>query len=254
MPLGDLDCCFVEVRERKKELKQLCTGCKAKTACEDNMMENFVGTPATYQCRPDFRYQKFGRAAGRQSVCRQCFKTCNSPDLFGIHTCFGQIHDVAGGIDATNFATSSTLFKMKFSSVAVSTNFPWGATVDVADIDALGIPTWAVCDRLADAAILNEIETYTSDILDNVWMPNVADGKVVAHGNADNTRDLADEMLMWGLHGATKEWWSSDLKVIQDRLADKTRNVQTYIASDFVDAAHPPVGTVIPAGTYFGKK
>jgi len=256
-PLGDLDCCFIEVRERKQKLQQLCTGCKAKTACEDNKMENFVGVPATYQCRPDYRYQKYGRAAGRQSVCRQCFKTCDPAMAgFGIHTCFGQIHQE--GLTSANFAASSTLFKMRFSDATVAANFPWGLnsnSYDGADIDAFGIPTWAVCDTLTDAAILLSISTFATDNLDNVWMPNPADGKVASYGNNDNTRDIADEMLMWGLHGATKEWWSSDLKIIQDRLALKTQNVQTYIDTDFIDVAPAtPANPAIPAGTYFGKK
>ena len=55
---GDKDCCFVEVRETKQALQQLCTGCKSKNSCENLRDENFTSLPgARDQCRPNYRYQ-----------------------------------------------------------------------------------------------------------------------------------------------------------------------------------------------------
>jgi hypothetical protein len=31
--------------------------------------------------------------------------------------------------------------------------------------------------------------------------------------------------IYWGIHGATKEWWASDLKAIQNKVAAKNNNV-----------------------------
>merc|ERR1712176_859006 len=99
-PKGDKDCCFVEVRETRQKLQQLCTGCKDKNACVNLRDENFVGKPKWMnQCKPDYRLQYAGKYAGNQSVCRQCFSTCDVDTDDNKKMCFGG---------------SSTATKMKF--------------------------------------------------------------------------------------------------------------------------------------------
>merc|ERR1712046_242661 len=74
-PLGDKDCCFVEIRE-------------------ENQAENFnpVALPDgenVDQCRPDYRQQRMGKRENNQSVCRQCFQACDPSAASG--NCFGGI-------------------------------------------------------------------------------------------------------------------------------------------------------------------
>jgi len=245
-PLGDKDCCFIEVREKKQKLMQLCTGCKAKRACEDNKYENFVGIPSTYQCRPDYRYQKHGKFAGTQSVCRQCFRTCD-PDMgvFGLRTCFGQIE--IEGSDSSNWQQQGRTMTIvqKFSDAAVHSHFPWSPRASMPDTTALGIPTWAVMDTQKDITITTAIATFSDVRTRNVWFPKTptsTHGKTADYGTPNNNRDVADEMTFWAIQGASKEWWMSDLKHIQNHLASKTVDVATnFVVGDFVHV-HVPIG------------
>jgi len=256
-PLGDKDCCFIEVREKKQKLMQLCTGCKAKRACEDNKYENFVGIPSTYQCRPDYRHQKLGKFAGTQSVCRQCFRTCD-PDMgvFGLRTCFGQI-EVEGLVSANwDQLGHSMVFLQKFSDSAVHSHFPWSPRASMPDTTALGIPTWAVMDIQKDITLVTAIGSFTSPNTRNVWFPKSggnAHGKATTYGTPNNVREVADEMTFWAIQGASKEWWMSDLKEIQDDLAAKTVSGDLFVVSDFVHV-HTPVGPTAAPGAAYGKK
>lgn len=261
-PLGDKDCCFIEVREKKQKLMQLCTGCKAKRACEDNKYENFVGIPSTYQCRPDYRYQKFGKFAGTQSVCRQCFRTCD-PDMgvFGLRTCFGQIE--IEGSDSTNWqqAGHTMTIVQKFSDTNVASRFPWSPRASMPDTTALGIPTWAVMDTQKDLVIATAIETFSSDNLRNVWFPhsgqnkaNSLHSKLKTYGTPNNVRNIEDEMTFWAIQGASKEWWMSDLKHIQNHLATKTAGGTLFLTTDFIHVHTPAGTTAAPATIYAGKK
>jgi len=85
-PSGDYDVCFLELRSTHNNVQQICTGCKDLNACEHLKFENFRNanpstTPTPFdQCRPTVAQ---GNARGRfgnsrQSVCRQCFNTCDS--------------------------------------------------------------------------------------------------------------------------------------------------------------------------------
>lgn len=201
--LGDKDCCFVEVREQKQVLKQLCTGCKDFTACYDNRDQNFEGPTPTHQCRPDYRQQKYGRSSGQQSVCRQCFHTCLSaePDK-----CFG-------GLAAINTEKD---FGLLFNTNEAM--YPWnGHGPDNHVSAALGIPLHqAVADTLADRAATGIVEMVaTPSSLANVYFHNAVDGKVFAPGQ-----------LFWGVQGASKFWWQADLRVIQNEPGLLVENFQ----------------------------
>jgi len=248
---GDKDCCFVEVRENNQALQQLCTGCKSRDACENLRDENFHNDNRNPQrrnrnfdqCRPDYRLQYAGRRGrNTQSVCRQCFNTC-LPD------------------DATNdggsfcFGGSITKNSHHYLGLKLSTNkafFPWGNHYQPSsDHVGLGIPI-AVVDPAADIDVVNEIQKGTPNGIDsklrNVYFYDSTatsgneDGKAKSSQSVMNgVRDKDQEMVYWGLQGASEEWWRQDLKKIQNDLRNKgspvgtvALNTHAYVASDFV--------------------
>lgn len=206
-PLGDLDCCFVEIREEYQQLQQLCTGCKDSRACMDNKAENFNPTALSDgehvdQCRPDYRQQRIGKRENNQSVCRQCFKTCDSTVDSGAN-CFGSI----------NVNTPQNIaFKLNTNK----SNYPWTSALTAADFIGFGIPTLFRADSAATGnTIHTEIANFDADTL-NLYFASNTDGKVDP-SDGDGTGE-ANEMIYWGLHGASKAWWSSDLKAKQTAL------------------------------------
>lgn len=203
---GDKDCCFVEIRETAQSLQQLCTGCKDKNACENLRDENFVGTnQINHQCRPDYRQQMIGRFnRSVQSVCRQCFNTCDNANptttqCFGNHGSKGSHHQ----------------FTMPFS--AKSSLYNWNGYYRGADVKGMGIPTGAaVASTDAVAADIAASTGTGTALVDNVYFQEVA-------GKNDNDAKLypgneATANLYWGLQGASRTWWQSDLKAIQDQV------------------------------------
>lgn len=222
-PLGDLDCCFVEVREQQQQLQQLCTGCKDKTACEDNKAENFIGSLTLHhQCRPDYRQQRIGRRGPQQSTCRQCFSKCEGT-ASDVKMCFGNMPHT-GNTAGNEFANKLFTNRAKY---------PWGqiGVGSVADQTGVyGIPTGFMADSGVDSTIIGLINNVqsTPDNLVNIYFNNNSDGKT-AVSNGDSTRDAA-EMTFWGLQGAGQTWWSSNLKSIQTKLYGKTA---TPVGADF---------------------
>jgi hypothetical protein len=215
---GDEDCCFVEIREKKQNLHQLCTGCKDATACMDNQAQNFEGNSfLNFQCRPDYRLQRAGRQAGRQSVCRQCFQTCD----FTVDTdlCFGAI--------ATTATTANVMFTL-LSAQADIAGTTWNGFRTEADVLGFGIPTHGRLDNAEDSATIGEIETHTAGTL-NLWFKNAANGK--AHTD-DGAGRSGDDMVFWGLQGADQAWWSDDLKTIQSILNTATNAGNTGITTN----------------------
>ena len=207
---GDLDCCFVEVREKYQSLQQLCTGCKAKNACENLMRQNFVKQSDSDsdtnvfadQCRPNYYLQRRKyRYGSQQSVCRQCFNKCNSNE-YDSKYCFGSIQGNTGAEVMIPFATNSNKY------VGVS---------NPVDTLALGIPTWLLIDQTLDATALLEIENFNQH---NIYVNDQTNGKVSQIGG-NNERSL-DEMTYWSLQGGNRAWWRSDLKNRQDLYQLKT--------------------------------
>jgi len=212
---GDKDCCFVEVRETKQALQQLCTGCKSKNSCENLRDENFTSLPgARDQCRPNYRYQTFTRNEAFQSVCRQCFNTCSSANP---ERCFGG-----------SYTTTKSFFKNQLS--ANQNNYAWGGYYNgPAEIDSIGIPTHAQVDLQLDGTVSGLITTLSaspaSESMLNVFFNNAANGKADPSNN-DGTRD-ANEMTFWSVSGASEAWWASDLKTIQDNLRNYGTSART---------------------------
>lgn len=204
--LGDKDCCFVEVRFSHQKLQQLCTGCKDKTACEDNMAENFRGTHMDNddQCRPEMLQQKTNsRHEQTQSVCRQCFNTCDKASHNGAF-CFGSITNDVSKTPAEfmiPFATSSTLLNMETPHGRLD----WAGSI--------GIPTWVLVDGAfsEDASAESDISTSTaSNVFFNTGANN--NGKVALAGDSQWT---VTDMTYWSLAAGNKAWWQSDLKTSQ---------------------------------------
>ena len=201
-PLGDLDCCFVEVRSKYMKLQQLCTGCKDKRACEDNRKQNFAVQddtsirPLLDQCRPSFYLQmKNKRWGSQQSVCRQCFRTCD-PSQFGGRYCFG------GGLDDD----TGKPITMPFATSAG--NYPAAATGGLTDTAVLGIPSGLMLSQDVDATAIAAITAFTHG--KNLYFDHASNGKLY-DGDDDDNREL-DEMTYWSLEGADKAWWRSELK------------------------------------------
>lgn len=239
-PLGDKDCCFVEIREQNQKLQQLCTGCKERTACEQNRLENFKDPTAVNinmlldQCKPDYRQQKIGRRAPQQSVCRQCFSTCdNAVDTTtqGSDYCFGSI------------SSASTTRNVAFNLNTNQAKFLWNGHLSQPDSDFLGfgIPTHAVLDGTQNSGAVSEIENANANTATNPEVLNVffklnanTNSKVYDTNLADNTPAKTTEMTYWGLQGAPRGWWVADLKVIQTTLNGITGSAGIFSKSNFV--------------------
>jgi len=228
--LGDFDCCFVEVRVTDKKLQQLCTGCKDKTACRDNQFENFNGRHDNdEQCRPEMIQQRVnGRHGATQSVCRQCFKTCNPAEYKGAY-CFGSIDPdpslqaiVAPATMPTNGRFFTIPFTSKHTLIKLDTHHTGPAaspvvfretTPDVAM--TLGIPTHILVDTTDGYSGTIQAEITTS-LASNVFFGNAADGKEPDSATTGNKWERED-MTYWSLLAGDKDWWKSDLKTLQQR-------------------------------------
>jgi len=231
--LGDLDCCFIEVRATDQKLQQLCTGCKDYTACKDNMYENFNGRyDNDEQCRPEFIQQRYrGRHGGTQSVCRQCFKTCNPGDYMGAF-CFGGV-DGNNPVDMFGF---SVPFLSAPNLLTIDLSVEWQTPRPdheyhhyPFDSDfTMGIPTWIPVDESngKSAQFLNNIATTASNFFFGHMVTMNPDGTSDFQQNVDSKAHSSDgtadkfevaDMTYWSVLTGDREWWQSDLKMLQDR-------------------------------------
>jgi len=217
---GDKDCCFVEVRETAQSLQQLCTGCKSRKACENLRDENFHNDNKNPQrrnrnfdqCRPDYRLQRIGRRGPGQSVCRQCFNTCDPDDTAndGGSFCFGGSH------------IKSAHKQIAINLLSNKATYPWGDYYQIStDFNAMGIPI-AVVDTILDNVIYADVGSKAASTLKNVYFydaPGGSDSKSPPSTTTlANNREKNSEMAYWALQGASEEWWRSDLKTIQNNL------------------------------------
>jgi hypothetical protein len=237
--LGDLDCCFIEIRATDQALQQLCTGCKDFTACKDNMYENFNGRyDNDEQCRPEFIQQRYkGRHGGTQSVCRQCFKTCEPQDFHGAF-CFGGIDGGDTGTDTNMFAFSvpfDTSPQLLSIDLEVESQLPRPNPSNSLDhhypadsFFSLGIPTWIPIDETDPrcATFRTNIETTRSNWFFGHQVTIQADGShdfstlvPAKQHSTDGTADVYEvaDMTYWSVLAADRAWWMSDLKALQDR-------------------------------------
>merc|ERR1711937_1067520 len=106
-------------------------------------------------------------------------------------------------------------FTMPFS--AKSFLYNWNGYYRGADVKGMGIPTGAAVASgdAVTAGIAASTGTGTA-LVDNVYFQEVA-------GKNDNDAKVypgneATANLYWGLQGASRTWWQSDLKAIQDRV------------------------------------
>jgi hypothetical protein len=209
---GDKNCCFIEIRETAQQLQQLCTGCKSKNACENLRDENFhFDTPNSlgvtssnekvYQCRPDYRQQIVGKHATKQSVCRQCFATCD-PTLV--------VDNKTGGYCFGGAAAGANMHALKFNLQTNKGDYPWGSFYNsaIADVgDGLGIPV-AQLTATETAGDVTDAAQWAA--LLNLYSTDATNGRTAPAGTATS-------VVFWGLQGADQAWWSSNLKDIQTR-------------------------------------
>jgi hypothetical protein len=227
--LGEKDCCFVELRETKDKLQQICTGCKAYQACHDLKRQNFVWSDSkgitTHemphdQCRPVHnRLQSVGRFRGQQSVCRTCFRQCkleaDNTDGKG-SMCFGGLQENGGDFSLTFPPTPPAM----------------AGTWEMNGTPVLGIPTWGAFDKTADTDIIACIEagaplclpaslaapqlTYTNYNHVYFGKSSAANGKTYDVTYQDGDRSVFTEMTFWQIQDQPKPWWQTDLKREQD--------------------------------------
>jgi len=220
---GDKDCCFVEIRETAQQLQQLCTGCKSRVACENLRDENFhfdtpnsfgkaISNEKVYQCRPDYRQQIVGKHATKQSVCRQCFNTCDPLEVVDSKT---------GGYCFGGSAGKTTMHKLRFNLQTNKGSYPWGAFYNsaIADVaDGMGIPI-SVLTGTTTAGDVQEATSSTDhwNVLLNLYSTSTSNGRTAPAATATS-------VVFWGLQGADQAWWSSDLKKIQAKARAGTNN------------------------------
>jgi len=245
-PSGEQSVCFIEIREVNQQVNQLCTGCKNTQACTELQTQNFIGSQFhTNQCRPHYIEQTPTiRSPKGQSTCRQCFKQCefdeagSSTDgmcFFGHDSQFAEAGDnlqASGALDANGVAFSGNrLIQYDQSNLAahtsVSTNSDHplnGYTQASTNTIGFGIPTGArILDAHSGAGSITIDQSNTGTW--NLYFASSADsgntGKV--HPNDASMGNIADsngraqrQMAYWGVLGASRNWWASDLIAIQN--------------------------------------
>jgi len=224
-PKGDKDCCFVEVRETAQKLQQLCTGCKDKNACENLRDENFAPDPTgspldktRKQCKPDYRMQYVGARAPVQSVCRQCFATCDVDTADNQKMCFGGSN--------TN---TKMIFDMKLATNQAK--YDWNGFYKVADSETagvFGIPIRIATEgeTLENNIVSNDVANTRLATTENIYMSStLLNNSGLFSGKQNFGSTSADDgekgVYFWGLHGADQSWWASDLKAIQTKAREK---------------------------------
>lgn len=235
--LGDLDCCFVEVRVSRQGLQQLCTGCKDLRACHDNKQQNLVqNVMGMNQCSPDHIMAKANsRFENHQSVCRTCFNTCNSAGNF----CFGGFNTVLDG--ATDNPTGVP--------------FPINYVADAAKLDqqtvsgrtnlsgAFGIPTGVFLNANARWAAANTIVTSEAT---NLFALN---GKAVTASSGDDMV-MADQ-IFWSVEAGDRQWWNDDHMLIQTTYrADMEVACPASLADDNVQSYTTCSATFVPSVSF----
>merc|ERR1712066_232011 len=97
-------------------------------------------------------------------------------------------------------------------------SYPWTTARTAADFNGFGIPTYLRADATTAATLTTAIANKDAGTL-NVYFANTSDGKATTStGTLKNSLEDDAEMLYWGLQGADKQWWESDLKAKQNSL------------------------------------
>jgi len=242
-PLGEQSHCFIEIREVNQQVNQLCTGCKNSQACHELKEQNFIGTQYhMHQCRPHYIEQAPGRRSPNgQSTCRQCFKQCENNASTGTTDgmCFFG-HDavfadptanriVSGANDAQGNSFSGNRL-IQYDQANVKANFIanpahplYGYTGEPNTI-GFGIPTGA---RIAEGNIGATSIPFNAG--PSVWNLYFAAGANSPNTGKDHPSDaemvgLSDlgkdqrQMAYWGVLGASRNWWQSDIIAIQNQV------------------------------------
>ncbi|CAG5081765.1 Oidioi.mRNA.OKI2018_I69.PAR.g9956.t1.cds [Oikopleura dioica] len=248
---GEASMCFIELREVNQQVNQLCTGCKNSQACHDLQQQNFLGGQYhTDQCRPHYIEQRPSiRSPRGQSTCRQCFKQCEFNENTGVSDgmCFmghdSQFADAgtntfdSGATDANNAAFFGNRL-IRYDQATIANNFltntahPLYGYTGGASTVGFGIPTGAIVE--SGHAGATSIPGNAADTVWNLYFASGADG-----GNTGKTYPAAitasaqgqeqRRMAYWGVLGATRAWWASDLVAIQNSVAAAPAGDKTTI-------------------------
>jgi len=166
------------------------------------------------QCKPDYRLQYAGKYAGNQSVCRQCFSTCEVDTEENKKMCFG------GSATATKMS-----FDMKLNTFQAQ--YDWNGFYKEDDTETAGV--FGIPIRIATEGDSLENNIVSQHAIparlantENVYMSSallVNGGSNTGKSNFGST--VADDgetgVYFWALHGANEDWWSSDLKALQTK-------------------------------------
>jgi len=241
-PLGEQSHCFIEIREVNQQVNQLCTGCKNSQACHELKEQNFIGTQYhMHQCRPHYIEQAPGRRSPNgQSTCRQCFKQCENNASTGVTDgmCFfghdaefaePTLNTIASGANDSGGLPFSGNRLIQYDQANLKTLFitnpahplygyTGGSTI------GFGIPTGAlIADNHAGAL------SIPANVASSVWNLYFAAGGQSANAgkvhpsDADMTNLSAlgkdqRQMAYWGVLGASRNWWQSDIIAIQNQV------------------------------------
>jgi len=245
-PSGEQSMCFIEIREVNQEVNQLCTGCKNSQACHELQEQNFIGTQYhMHQCRPHYIEQTPRiRSPNGQSTCRQCFKQCEhnaatgSTDgmcFFGNDVDFADpsVNRIASGANDANGVPFSGNRLIQYDQATLAVNFasdssnPFYGYTGGQNTIGFGIPTGAIISDTDGGAT-----TIPANAASTVWNLYFASG--TDNGNKGKTHpgtafmslsatgQEQRQMAYWGVLGASRSWWASDLIAIQNQVATST--------------------------------
>jgi len=242
-PSGESSMCFIEIREVNQQVNQLCTGCKNTQACHELQQQNFLGGPYHMdQCRPHYIEQTPRiRSPNGQSTCRQCFKQCETSAtggsdgmcFFGHDADFADpnVNTFGSGVNDANGTPFSGNRLIRYDQANLAPNFvgntnhplygyTGGSTI------GFGIPTGAkISDMHAGAT---SIPGNGADTVWNLYFASGADGSGNTGKDHPSTGEMTAlsptgqeerQMAYWGIVGASRSWWASDLVAIQNNVA-----------------------------------
>jgi len=245
-PSGEQSMCFIEIREVNQEVNQLCTGCKNSQACHELQEQNFIGTQYhMHQCRPHYIEQTPRiRSPNGQSTCRQCFKQCEhnaatgSTDgmcFFGNDVDFADAtaNLIASGANDANGVPFSGNRLIQYDQATLATNHasdssnPFYGYTGGQNTIGFGIPTGAIISDGDGGA--TSIPANAASTVWNLYFASGTDngnkGKThpgTAFMSLSATGQEQRQMAYWGVLGASRSWWASDLIAIQNEVATST--------------------------------
>lgn len=227
--------CFLELRESNNRLRQLCTGCKSRNACDTLKLQNFIGSAGSSrggrfadQCKSEWFIQEVGRRYGsNQSTCRTCFLMCDGTT--NEQECFGGMNQASttavqfkypdfGTTTLGHYNSGTTRLNRTPNSGAV-TAIQQSAVNNGQTVFSLGIPTGV---RSIDTAEVNDPATAIPNQL--MWGSTTAagTGKEFTTATRGAGNDQSTMYLYWAIQDAPQAFWDMDLITVARKIRDST--------------------------------